>query len=68
MQKKCTKKSKSQFSPQNRAEIQAKCKKAGIVTYCVQDAGRTQIPAGSKTVLAIGPGIPLHNLSLTTIH
>lgn len=28
---------------------------AGLVTYMVQDAGRTQIPAGSRTVLAIGP-------------
>eukprot|EP01036_Dinobryon_divergens_P028119 gene28119-37015_t len=27
----------------------------GLVTYIVQDAGRTQIAAGSKTVLAIGP-------------
>jgi PTH2 family peptidyl-tRNA hydrolase len=28
---------------------------AGLVHYLVQDAGRTQIPAGSLTVLAIGP-------------
>jgi PTH2 family peptidyl-tRNA hydrolase len=28
---------------------------AGIATYIVHDAGRTQIPAGSQTVLAIGP-------------
>ena len=27
----------------------------GIVSYTVMDAGRTQIPAGSKTVCAIGP-------------
>jgi len=27
----------------------------GLVTYFVTDAGRTQIPAGSRTVLAIGP-------------
>lgn len=27
----------------------------GLVTYIVEDAGRTQIAAGSKTVLAIGP-------------
>ncbi|PHJ24937.1 peptidyl-trna hydrolase [Cystoisospora suis] len=28
----------------------------GLNTYAVCDAGRTQIPAGSLTVLAIGPG------------
>ncbi|GMH11854.1 hypothetical protein Nepgr_013695 [Nepenthes gracilis] len=28
----------------------------GIPTYVVADAGRTQVAAGSKTVLAIGPG------------
>ena len=27
----------------------------GLVTYIVADAGRTQIAAGSQTVLAIGP-------------
>lgn len=27
----------------------------GLITYIVEDAGRTQIAAGSKTVLAIGP-------------
>ena len=29
--------------------------KAGLVTYLVEDAGHTQIAAGSQTVLAIGP-------------
>jgi len=28
----------------------------GIPTFIVADAGRTQVLAGSKTVLAIGPG------------
>jgi peptidyl-tRNA hydrolase len=36
-------------------EIMKQAKSRGLVTYMVQDAGRTQIPAGSKTVLAIGP-------------
>ena len=31
-------------------------KAAGLVTYVVADAGRTQIEPGSLTVLAIGPG------------
>ncbi|XP_078439533.1 peptidyl-tRNA hydrolase II (PTH2) family protein [Wolffia australiana] len=29
---------------------------AGLPTFVVADAGRTQVAAGSKTVLAIGPG------------
>lgn len=28
---------------------------AGLPCYLVRDQGRTQIPAGSQTVLAIGP-------------
>ena len=28
----------------------------GILSYIVRDAGRTQIEAGSRTVLALGPG------------
>ena len=31
----------------------------GVVSYIVTDAGRTQIPAGSQTVCAIGPA-PVH--------
>ena len=36
-------------------ELQMKALCAGLVSYFVVDAGRTQIAAGSKTVLAIGP-------------
>jgi len=36
-------------------EIQQAAKAAGLVTYIVLDAGRTQIAFGSKTVLGIGP-------------
>lgn len=32
-----------------------KALKIGINTYVVEDAGHTQIKAGSKTILAIGP-------------
>ncbi|PFH32320.1 putative peptidyl-tRNA hydrolase [Besnoitia besnoiti] len=31
-------------------------KEKGLNAYAVCDAGRTQVPAGSYTVLAIGPG------------
>ena len=30
-------------------------KARGLITYLVEDEGRTQVAAGSKTVLAIGP-------------
>jgi PTH2 family peptidyl-tRNA hydrolase len=36
-------------------DIQRKAEEAGLVSYLVHDAGHTQIPAGSMTVLAIGP-------------
>lgn len=35
--------------------IEAQALNKGLITYLVQDAGRTQIAAGSRTVLAIGP-------------
>lgn len=35
--------------------LQAAAENAGLVTYLVEDAGRTQIAPGSKTVLAVGP-------------
>ncbi len=37
------------------AELEAKAASLGMPTYIVHDAGRTQIAAGSQTVLAIGP-------------
>eukprot|EP00915_Cephaloidophora_sp_WS-2016_P000462 GHVH01000588.1.p1 GENE.GHVH01000588.1~~GHVH01000588.1.p1 ORF type:complete len:167 (+),score=13.62 GHVH01000588.1:27-503(+) len=36
-------------------ELASKCESLGLQTYVVRDAGRTQIPSGSMTVLAIGP-------------
>ena len=42
----------------HRQQLEADAKKAGLVTCLIQDAGRTQIAAGSRTVLAIGPGFP----------
>lgn len=37
-------------------ELQAKAMSLGLVAEVIQDAGRTQIEAGSRTVLGIGPG------------
>ena len=36
-------------------KIRAKCKELGVACYLVEDAGRTQIAAGSKTVIGVGP-------------
>ena len=33
----------------------ARARSLGLVSYVVADAGRTQIAAGSHTVLAVGP-------------
>ena len=40
---------------------------AGIVAYLVEDAGRTQVAPGSKTVLAVGPA-PVKVLDPFTKH
>ncbi|GBM79611.1 Peptidyl-tRNA hydrolase 2, mitochondrial [Araneus ventricosus] len=37
-------------------ELAAKARRAGLIISLVCDAGRTQIPSGSRTVLAVGPG------------
>ncbi|KAI5055072.1 hypothetical protein GOP47_0030217 [Adiantum capillus-veneris] len=37
-------------------DLRAKAKKTGLPTFTVADAGRTQVAAGSKTVLVVGPG------------
>uniref|UniRef100_A0A0D6R5J5 peptidyl-tRNA hydrolase n=1 Tax=Araucaria cunninghamii TaxID=56994 RepID=A0A0D6R5J5_ARACU len=36
--------------------LRAAAEKIGLPTFTVADAGRTQVSAGSRTVLAIGPG------------
>jgi PTH2 family peptidyl-tRNA hydrolase len=40
---------------------------AGIPTYIVRDAGRTQVEPGSQTVLAVGPA-PVALLDTVTKH
>ena len=39
-----------------REELAVRAESLGIPNYIVVDAGRTQIAAGSETVLALGPG------------
>uniref|UniRef100_A0A452ZKQ5 peptidyl-tRNA hydrolase n=1 Tax=Aegilops tauschii subsp. strangulata TaxID=200361 RepID=A0A452ZKQ5_AEGTS len=49
-----------QFGPcknqQEMNRIKETAEHRGIPTFIVADAGRTQVVAGSKTVLAVGPG------------
>ena len=47
--------------------LQTTLNNAGICTYLVEDAGRTQIAPGSRTVLAVGPA-PVHILDNFTNH
>ncbi len=37
-------------------QIESEAKKAGLITSLIRDAGHTQVVAGSKTVLGVGPG------------
>ena len=51
-------------------ELDALCdtiRAAGLPYYLVEDAGRTQIAPGSKTVLGIGPA-PVHLFEALTSH
>jgi peptidyl-tRNA hydrolase, PTH2 family len=45
-------------------EIEKAAKAQGLISYIVRDAGRTQIAAGSQTVLAIGPA-PVREMMFT---
>lgn len=38
-------------------KILTQAKKAGLVCYLVKDAGHTEIPPGTVTVVGIGPGL-----------
>ena len=48
-------------------EILSKAKRAGIPHYFVEDAGRTQIAAGSRTVSGLGPA-PVRAFEGITTH
>lgn len=48
-------------------EIFEKAAKKGIPLYLVEDAGRTQIAAGSRTVLGLGPA-PVREFEGVTSH
>jgi peptidyl-tRNA hydrolase, PTH2 family len=48
-------------------ELQKEAEKLGLPNYLVMDAGRTQIEAGSKTVLSIGPA-PISEIDKVTKH
>ena len=37
-------------------DVYIRGKKAGIVSYLVTDAGHTEIPPGTETVVGLGPG------------
>lgn len=45
-------------------EMEQIARTQGLVSFVVRDAGRTQIAAGSRTVLAIGPA-PVHEMKFT---
>ncbi|KAL6547557.1 hypothetical protein OROHE_009262 [Orobanche hederae] len=44
-----------QESTRNGNKLRDAAETIGLPTFTVADAGRTQVSAGSKTVLAIGP-------------
>ncbi|CAL1685530.1 unnamed protein product [Lasius platythorax] len=48
-------------------EIAKQAKAVGLLSNIVQDAGHTQIPAGSKTVCGVGPG-PANLIDQVTGH
>ena len=55
------------FYPIFRLTVLDIAKSIGLITAIIQDAGRTQIEAGSKTVVAIGPG-PEEQIDQVTRH
>ncbi|KAI9226507.1 MAG: peptidyl-tRNA hydrolase, partial [Piptocephalis tieghemiana] len=54
-------------SEEEMLDLMEKARGAGLAAQSIQDAGRTQIAAGSRTVLAIGPG-PISVVNQVTGH
>lgn len=48
-------------------EVQRQARAKGVFAYAIQDAGRTQVEPGSRTVLAVGPA-PLAEVDALTRH
>ncbi|KAA0184385.1 hypothetical protein HAZT_HAZT003999 [Hyalella azteca] len=48
-------------------EVAANARAAGLTVSLIQDAGRTQVAPGSRTVLGVGPG-PSQDLDKVTGH
>eukprot|EP01064_Diplonema_japonicum_P006248 TRINITY_DN1416_c0_g1_i1.p1 TRINITY_DN1416_c0_g1~~TRINITY_DN1416_c0_g1_i1.p1 ORF type:complete len:215 (+),score=59.50 TRINITY_DN1416_c0_g1_i1:50-646(+) len=51
----CTKIAVKANSEKDLVDVQSKARALNVPTYLVRDAGRTQIEAGSKTVISVGP-------------
>lgn len=49
-------------------QLSSDARSLGINTHTVRDAGRTQIAAGSKTVLCVGPGVLLSQANTTHMY
>ncbi|KAK0740839.1 peptidyl-tRNA hydrolase PTH2-domain-containing protein [Schizothecium vesticola] len=54
-------------SEEEMLELMAKARSLGVVAEVIQDAGRTQIAASSRTVLGVGPA-PKSEVDLITSH
>ncbi|KAG0236134.1 hypothetical protein BGW42_004018 [Actinomortierella wolfii] len=54
-------------SEEEMLKLQQKAREAGLAAHSIRDAGRTQIAAGSRTVLAVGPG-PISVVNQVTGH
>jgi PTH2 family peptidyl-tRNA hydrolase len=54
-------------SEQELVEVAAAAEKAGLPHFVIRDAGRTQIAAGSKTVVSVGPA-PKNLVDQVTSH
>ncbi|KAF9975010.1 hypothetical protein BGZ73_001463 [Actinomortierella ambigua] len=54
-------------SEEDMLKLQQHARKVGLAAHSIRDAGRTQIAAGSRTVLAVGPG-PISVINQVTGH